>query len=43
MGKSQHKVQEEYESLSHGDGRTKNGLPQPKGDISAWVPNEKRI
>ena len=40
MGKSQQKVQEEYEALSQGHG-TKKGLPQPKGGISAWVPNAK--
>ena len=43
MGKKQHKVQGEYEALAQGHGRTKKGLPQPKGGISAWVPNEKRI
>ena len=41
MGKSQHKVQEEYEALTRGHGRTKKGIPQPKGGILAWVPNEK--
>ena len=40
-GKSQHKVQEEYEALAQGHGGTKKGLPQPKGGISTWVPNEK--
>ena len=40
-GKSQHKFQEEYEALSQGHDRTKKGLPQPKGGISAWVPNPK--
>ena len=39
MGKIQHKFQEEYESLSQGHGGTKKGLPQLKGEISAWVPN----
>ena len=43
MVKTQHKVQEEYEALAQGHGGTKKGLPQPKGGISAWVPNEKRI
>ena len=42
MGKSQHKVQEEYESLAQGHGGNKKGLPQPKGGISSWVPNEKK-
>ena len=41
MGKIQHKFQEEYEALSQGYGGTKKGLPQPKGGISAWVPNAK--
>ena len=41
MGKIQYKFQEEYESLAQGYGRTEKGLPQPKGGISAWVPNEK--
>ena len=41
MGKIQHKVQEEYEALAQGHGGTKKGLPQPKGGISTWVPNEK--
>ena len=41
MGKSQCKVQEEYESLAQGHGRTKKRIPQPKGGISAWVPNAK--
>ena len=41
MGKSQHKVQEEYEALSQGHGGTKKGLPQTKGGISAWEPNAK--
>ena len=41
MGKIQHKFQEEYEVLAQGHGRTKKGLPQPKGGISAWVTNEK--
>ena len=43
VGNGQHKVQEEYEALSQGHGGTKKGLPQPKGGISAWVPNAKRI
>ena len=42
MEKIQHKVQEEYESLAQGHGRTKMGLPQPKGGNSAWAPNAKR-
>ena len=41
MGKIQHKVQEEYEALAQGHGETKKGLPQPKGGISVWAPNEK--
>ena len=41
MGKSQHKFQEEYESLAQGYGGTKKGLPKPKGEISAWAPNAK--
>ena len=41
MGTSQHKVQEEYEALAQGHGRTKKGLSQPKGGISAWAPNSK--
>ena len=41
MGKSQHRVQEEYEALAQGHGRTKKGLSQPKGGISTWVPNAK--
>ena len=41
MGKIQHKIQEEYEALAQGHGVTKNGLPQPKGGILAWVPNAK--
>ena len=41
MGESQHKVQEEYEALAQGHGQTKKGLPQPKGGISTWAPNEK--
>ena len=40
MGKGQHKVQEEYEALDQGHGGTKKGLPHPKGEISAWEPNE---
>ena len=40
-GNAQLKVQEEYEALTQGHGGTKKGLPQPKGQISAWVPNEK--
>ena len=43
MGKIQHKVQEEYEALAQGHGETKNGLPQPKRGISAWVPNANGI
>ena len=39
MGKIQHKVQREYEALAQGHGRTKKGLPQPKGGMSAWEPN----
>ena len=35
MGKIQHKVQEEYEALAQGHGKTKKGLPQHKGGISA--------
>ena len=41
MGKIQHKFQEEYEALAQGNGGSKKGLPQPKGGISTWVPNEK--
>ena len=41
MGKIQHKFQKEYEALAQGHGGTKKGLPQPKGGILAWVPNEK--
>ena len=41
MGKSQHKVQEEYEALAQGHRRTKKGLPQYKGGISSWEPNAK--
>ena len=41
MGKIQHKLQEEYEALAQGHGGTKKGLPQPKGGISVWAPNEK--
>ena len=41
IGRRQHKVQEEYEALAQGHGRTKKGLPQPKGGISAWKQNEK--
>ena len=41
MGNGQHKVQEEYEALAQEHGRTKKGLPQPKGGISTWVPNTK--
>ena len=40
-GNGQHKVQEEYESFSQGHGGTKKGLPQPKGEMSAWEPNAK--
>ena len=40
-GKIQYKVQEKYEALAQGHGGTKKGLPQPKGVISAWVPNVK--
>ena len=36
MGRSKHKVQEDYEALAQG-----HGLPQPKGEMSACVPNEK--
>ena len=39
MGKIQHKVQDEYEALAQGHGGIKNGLPQLKGGILAWVPN----
>ena len=35
----QHKVQEKYEALAQRHGGTKKGLPQPKGEMSAWVPN----
>ena len=42
-GNGQDKVQEEYEALAQGHGSTKKVLPQPKGGISAWVPNAKRI
>ena len=42
MGKSRHKFQEEYEALAQGHGRTKKGLPKPKGGISTWVPNAKK-
>ena len=41
MGKSQNKAQEDYEALAQGHGEIKKGLPQPKGGISAWLPNEK--
>ena len=41
MGKMKHKVQEDYEGLAQGHGKTKKGLPQPKGGISSWVPNAK--
>ena len=41
MGNGEHKFQGEYEALAQGHGRTKKGLPQPKGGNSAWVPNEK--
>ena len=41
MGKIQHKVQEEYETLLQGHDRTKKGHPQDKGGISAWAPNAK--
>ena len=41
MEKNQHKVQEENEALAQGHGRTKKGLSQPKGGISAWAPNSK--
>ena len=37
----QHIVEEEYEALDQRHGGTKKRLPQPKGGISAWVPNEK--
>ena len=39
--KCKHKFQEEYEALAHGHGKTKKGLPLPKGEISTWVPNDK--
>ena len=42
-GNGQHKVQEEYETLAQGHGRTKKGLSKPKGEISAWAPNAKGI
>ena len=42
MGKIQHKVQEEYEALAQGHGRTKKGPPQPKGGNSTSAPNEKK-
>ena len=42
MGKRQHKVQEEYEALSQGNGGSKKGLPRPKGEMSAWAPNAKQ-
>ena len=41
VANDQHKFQEEYEALAQGHGRTNKGLPQPKGGISTWVPNEK--
>ena len=41
MGKIQHKFQEEYEALAQRHGGTKKGLPQPKGEMSAWTPNAK--
>ena len=41
VGNGQHKFQEEYEALAQGHGGTKEGPPQPKGGISAWVPNAK--
>ena len=43
MGKIQHKAQEDYEALAQGHGKTKNGLPQPKGGISGWAPNATRV
>ena len=42
MGKIQHKFQEDYEALYQGHGRTKKGLPQPKGEMSTWEPNAKQ-
>ena len=39
QGNGQHKVQEEYEALAQGHGKTKKGPPQPKGGNSAWAPN----
>ena len=41
MGKSKHKVREEYEDLAQGHGRTKRGTPGPKRGLTAWVPNAK--
>ena len=38
MENAKHKFQEEYESLPQGNGGTKKGLPQPKGEMSAWAP-----
>ena len=43
QGKGPHKFQEDYEFLSQGNGGTKKGLPKPKGEISAWAPNENGI
>ena len=40
-GNGHHKVQEEYEALAQRHGRTKKGLPQPKGEMPAWEPNAK--
>ena len=37
----QHKFQEEYVALAQGHDGTKRGLPQPKGEMSAWAPNAK--
>ena len=35
----QHKVQEEYESIAQGHGRTSEGLLHPKGEMSTWEPS----
>ena len=40
QGNGQHKVQEEYEALAQGHGRTK-GIPGAKRGLTTWVPNAK--
>ena len=42
LGNGQHKVQEEYEALAQGHGRTKKRLPQPKGRNLVWEPIAKK-